>query len=79
LAPTFDEENMLRKGSLSLFNLQGNRKHLSYAQHIVAEELVSEFKEGKGARKLKQQSSDKRCSVNDTATFAADRVAGLKE
>lgn len=50
LAPTFDEENMLRKGSLSLFNLQGNRKHLSYAQHIVAEELVSEFKEGKGAK-----------------------------
>ena len=50
LAPTFDDENMLRKGALSLFNLQGHRKHLSFAQHIVSEELVTEFKEGKGAK-----------------------------
>lgn len=50
LTPTFDEENMLRRGSLSIYAPEGNRKHLSYAQHIVAEELVSEFKEGKGVR-----------------------------
>ena len=41
---------MLRRGSLSIYAPEGNRKHLSYAQHIVAEELVSEFKEGKGVR-----------------------------
>jgi len=50
LTPTFDENNMLRRGSLSLYEPDGNRKHQSYAQHIVAEELVSEFKEGKGTR-----------------------------
>jgi len=50
LSPTFDEENMLRKGSLSLFNLVGSKKHVSFAQHIVAEELVTEFTEGKGSK-----------------------------
>jgi len=50
LSPTFDGGNMLRKGSLSLFNLPGHKKHVSFAQHIVAEELVTEFKEGKGSK-----------------------------
>jgi phage terminase large subunit GpA-like protein len=35
---------------LSLYNQPNDRKHTSYAQHIVAEELVSEFKEGKGLK-----------------------------
>jgi hypothetical protein len=50
MSPTFDENNMLRRGALSLFNPSGNRKHLSFSQHVVAEELVTEFKEGKGAK-----------------------------
>lgn len=50
LTPTFDEQNMLRRGSLSLFDQLGEARHTSYAQHIVAEELVSEFKEGKGVK-----------------------------
>jgi hypothetical protein len=50
LTPTFDENNMLRRGSLSLYSLDGNRKHNTFAQHIAAEELVTEFKEGKGAK-----------------------------
>jgi phage terminase large subunit GpA-like protein len=50
LTPTFDDQNFLRRGALSLFNQPGDRKHTSFAQHIVAEELVSEFKEGKGVK-----------------------------
>ena len=50
LTPTFDENNLLKRGSLSLFQHQGNRRHLSYSQHIVAEELTTEFKEGKGVK-----------------------------
>ena len=50
LTPTFDENNMLRRGSLSIYSPEGRRRHLSYGQHIVAEELVSEFKDGKGVR-----------------------------
>lgn len=50
LTPTFDENNMLRRGSLSIFEPTGTQKHTSYAQHIVAEELVSEFKQGKGSK-----------------------------
>lgn len=50
LTPTFDEQNFLRRGALSLFVQPNDRKHTSYAQHIVAEELVSEFKEGKGVK-----------------------------
>ena len=49
LTPTFDEDNMLRRGALSIYQPQGNKKHSSIAQHVVAEELVTEFKEGKGA------------------------------
>jgi hypothetical protein len=50
LTPTFDENNMLRKGSLSLFELPGRQTHNSFAQHICAEEYVSEFIEGKGSK-----------------------------
>lgn len=50
LTPTFDDQNFLRRGALSLFNQANDRKHTSYAQHIVSEELVSEFKEGKGVK-----------------------------
>lgn len=50
LTPTFDDQNFLRRGALSLFNQPNDRKHTSFAQHIVSEELVSEFKEGKGVK-----------------------------
>lgn len=50
LTPTFDEQNFLRRGALSLFCQPNDRKHTSFAQHIAAEELVSEFKEGKGVK-----------------------------
>jgi hypothetical protein len=50
LTPTFDEQNFLRRGALSLFVQPNDRKHTSFAQHIAAEELVSEFKEGKGVK-----------------------------
>ena len=50
LTPTFDENNMLRAGSLSVFQPDGNRRHLSFAQHIVAEQLIREFIQGKGER-----------------------------
>lgn len=50
LTPAFDTGNMLRRGSLSLFNQVGRKTHMSFAQHIVAEELVAEFIEGKGTK-----------------------------
>ena len=50
LTPTFDENNMLRRGSLSLYQPEGSKKHISICQHVAAEELVTEFKEGKGTK-----------------------------
>lgn len=50
LTPTFDENNMLRRGSLSIYSPEGRKRHLSYGHHIVAEELVTEFKDGKGSK-----------------------------
>jgi hypothetical protein len=50
MTPTFDESNMLRRGSLSLFALEEERRHSQYSQHIAAEELVTKFTEGKGAK-----------------------------
>jgi hypothetical protein len=50
MTPTFDESNMLRRGSLSLFALEQERRHSQYAQHIAAEELVTKFTEGKGSK-----------------------------
>jgi len=50
LSPTMDSNGMLRSGSLSIYMPEGSKQHYSYAQHIVAEEYVSEFKTGKGER-----------------------------
>jgi len=50
LTPVMDEANNLKKGSLSLFAGAHPKSHLAYANHIVAEELVTEFKEGKGSK-----------------------------
>lgn len=50
LTPTFDDDGIYRRGSLSIFTPEGNRKHGYFAKHIAAEELVTEFKEGKGSK-----------------------------
>jgi hypothetical protein len=50
MTPTFDDANMLRRGSLSVFSLEDEKRHSQYAQHIAAEELVTKFTEGKGAK-----------------------------
>jgi phage terminase large subunit GpA-like protein len=50
LTPTYDDQNFLRRGALSLFVQPNDRKHTAFAQHIASEELVSEFKEGKGVK-----------------------------
>lgn len=46
LTPCFDENNMLRRGSLSLFSLAEGLNHLDYAEQLTNEELLTEFKEG---------------------------------
>ena len=48
MTPTFDEDNLLRRGSLSIFQPGPGRRHMTFAQHICAEELLTEFKVGKG-------------------------------
>ncbi len=52
LTPTFNEDSTIHKGSMSLFNPGGSKKHLSYSQHIVAEEYVSEFVKEKGEKRF---------------------------
>lgn len=48
LTPTYDENNMMRRGALSLY--KSDSRHSLYSQHITAEELVTEFVEGKGTK-----------------------------
>lgn len=50
LTPNFDDNNMLRRGSLSLFEPIGSQRHIAYSNHIVSEELLHQFTEGKGAK-----------------------------
>lgn len=71
LTPTFDDQNMLRRGSLSLWTPEGNQKHTSYAQHIVSEELVTEFKEGKGAKTFWDKRNDNNHWLDATYMAAA--------
>lgn len=47
LTTTFDENNMLRRGSLSLYHSEKSG-HRLYSQHIAAEQLMKEFISGKG-------------------------------
>jgi hypothetical protein len=71
LTPTFDDNNFLRRGALSLFTQPNDRKHTSFAQHIVAEELVSEFKEGKGVKTYWNVVSDNNHWLDATYMAAA--------
>lgn len=79
LTPTFDENNMLRRGSLSLFTLQGNQRHGSYAQHIASEELLTEFKEGKGLKTYWAQNNENNHWLDATyMSAAAGEACGIK-
>jgi hypothetical protein len=42
LTPTFNDNNELRRKSLSIFNPEGSRKHVYYGKHITAEDLVTD-------------------------------------
>jgi phage terminase large subunit GpA-like protein len=78
LTPTFDEGNMLRRGSLSLFDMAGG-SHNSFAHHVVAEELVTEFKEGKGTKTYWRVNNDNNHWLDATyLAAAASEVCGVK-
>jgi hypothetical protein len=79
LTPTFDENNMLRRGSLSLFSTTDGRTHNSFAHHIVAEELVTEFKEGKGTKTYWQVRNENNHWLDATYMAAAgSEVCGVR-
>jgi hypothetical protein len=79
LTPTFDENNMLRTGSLSLYMNQEGQSHSIYAQHITAEEYVSEFKDGKGEKQYwNKKNSDNHWLDATYMAAAASEVCGVK-
>ncbi len=79
LTPTFDDQNMLRRGALSLFSLEGGGRHSSYAAHVVAEELVTEFKEGKGTVTKWIVKNDNNHWLDATyMAAAASEICGIK-
>jgi len=79
LTPTFDEQQMLRKGTLSIFSADNGQPHYSYASHIVAEELVTEFKEGKGLRTYWVPKNENNHWLDATyMSAAAGEVCGIK-
>lgn len=67
--PVFDAENNMRPGALSLYDRK--KKHLDYASQIVAEELVTEFTEGKGSKTFWQQTSASNHYLDATYMAAA--------
>jgi hypothetical protein len=70
---------MLRRGSLSLFTLDGSQRHASYSQHITAEEFVSEFKEGKGTKQYWAVRNDNNHWLDATyMAAAAGEACGVK-
>jgi hypothetical protein len=71
LTPNFDEQNMLRRGSLSLYSPEGTERHTTYAQHIVSEELLSEFKEGKGQKTYWHKKNENNHWLDSTYMCAA--------
>jgi len=79
LTPPMDENNMLRRGSLSLFELDGYEKHGSYSQHIAAEELLTEFKEGKGVKTYWNVKNENNHWLDATyMAAAASEVCGIR-
>lgn len=79
LTPTFDDQNMLRRGAMSLFTPQGTHKHFTFGQHIASEELVSEFKEGKGVKTFWHRRNENNHWFDATyMAAAASEVCGIK-
>lgn len=78
LTPTFDDNNMLRKGSLSIFQDEAV-SHISYSQHIAAEELLTVFKEGKGLKTYWHSKSENNHWLDATyMAAAAGEACGVK-
>jgi hypothetical protein len=67
LADPVDENGRARPGSLTLFVPIGKRDHHSFAQHIMAEEWVTEFIAGKGERSRFQKHSNNNHYLDATA------------
>lgn len=79
LTPTFDTENNLKRGSLSLFELIENRSHSVYSAQIVAEELLEEFVDGKGLKEYWYVHSEQNHFLDATAyACAGSEVCGVK-
>lgn len=79
LTPTFDDSGGFRRKSLSIFAPEGSRKHGYFAKHITAEELVSEFVEGKGSKQRWRPSSQDNHWLDATyMAAAAGEACGVK-
>ncbi len=79
LTPTFDENNMLRRGALSIFSLEGSQQHTSFAHHIASEEWVREFVEGKGVKERWAVRNDNNHWFDATCyAAAASEVCGVR-
>jgi hypothetical protein len=79
LTPTFDDQNMLRRGSLSIFTPGPKQRHSQFAQHLASEELVTEFKEGKGTKTYWSVKNDNNHWFDATyMAAAASEVCGVK-
>ena len=79
LTPTFDGDNMLRPGAMSLWSPDGNHKHHSYAKHITAEELLTEFVDGKGTKTYWNTTNDNNHWLDATyMAAAATEAVGVK-
>lgn len=77
--PTFNEQNQMNDGSLSLFSDSDPRLHLPYGQHIVAEELTEIFIEGKGLMRKWHEHSKVNHWLDATALAAcAGGVIGVR-
>lgn len=79
LTPTFDDNGSYRRGSLSIFTPEGSRRHSYFAKHITAEELVTEFVEGKGTKQKWRPMHDDNHWLDATyMAAAAGEACGVK-
>jgi hypothetical protein len=79
MSPTCDEMNMLRRGALSIYQPEGSQKHVSFAQHIAAEELLTQFTEGKGIKTYWHAKNENNHWLDATAmASAASEACGIK-
>lgn len=72
-----DENNRPAPGSLTLFVPQGNRDHKTFSAHILAEEWITRFVEGKGEKSYFHKHSGNNHFLDATALMlAAAEMAG---